>query len=77
MSYDDKCFNDVIYVSPLLGYFLYIPSLPGPFSTLEFFSGAQPITNMSGDVALSVNGEIYNHIELRFVSMSRVGAKLI
>jgi len=28
-------------------------------------SGAQPITNESGDVALSVNGEIYNHIELR------------
>jgi len=28
-------------------------------------SGAQPITNQSGDSALSVNGEIYNHIELR------------
>jgi len=28
-------------------------------------SGAQPITNISGEVALSVNGEIYNHIELR------------
>lgn len=28
-------------------------------------SGAQPITNLSGDIALSVNGEIYNHLELR------------
>jgi len=28
-------------------------------------SGAQPITNINGDTALSVNGEIYNHIELR------------
>ncbi|XP_023324027.1 asparagine synthetase [glutamine-hydrolyzing] 2 [Eurytemora carolleeae] len=28
-------------------------------------SGAQPITNISGDLALSVNGEIYNHLELR------------
>jgi len=28
-------------------------------------SGAQPITNNSGDTALSVNGEIYNHLELR------------
>ena len=25
----------------------------------------QPITNLSGDTALSVNGEIYNHRELR------------
>ena len=24
--------------------------------------GAQPITNISGDLALSVNGEIYNHL---------------
>jgi len=28
-------------------------------------SGAQPITNIQGDTALSVNGEIYNHLELR------------
>ena len=28
-------------------------------------SGAQPITNLTEDTALSVNGEIYNHIELR------------
>jgi len=28
-------------------------------------SGAQPITNMTEETALSVNGEIYNHIELR------------
>jgi len=28
-------------------------------------SGAQPITNLSGETALSVNGEIYNHVELR------------
>lgn len=28
-------------------------------------SGAQPITNINGDTALSVNGEIYNHLELR------------
>jgi len=28
-------------------------------------SGAQPITNISGEIALSVNGEIYNHLELR------------
>ena len=26
---------------------------------------AQPITNQTGDTALSVNGEIYNHLELR------------
>jgi len=28
-------------------------------------SGAQPITNLTEDTALSVNGEIYNHVELR------------
>ena len=28
-------------------------------------SGAQPITNQTEDSALSVNGEIYNHVELR------------
>ena len=28
------------------------------------YSGAQPITNRSETIALSVNGEIYNHLEL-------------
>ena len=30
----------------------------------EIFVGAQPITNRAQNVALSVNGEIYNHKEL-------------
>ena len=29
-----------------------------------YFIGAQPITNRAQNIALSVNGEIYNHIEL-------------
>ena len=28
------------------------------------FLGAQPITNKAQNIALSVNGEIYNHLEL-------------
>jgi hypothetical protein len=67
----------VAILSPsLLVYYLYLPSLPGTFY-FRFFSGAQPITNLSGDVALSVNGEIYNHIELRLGCVFRVKTKLI
>ena len=31
---------------------------------LTKFSGAQPIVNRAQTIALSVNGEIYNHLEL-------------
>jgi hypothetical protein len=78
VSNDEESFNDDIYVSLRLVYFLHIPSLPGSIY-IRIFSGAQPITNLSGDVALSVNGEIYNHIELRLDldCMLRVKTKLI
>jgi len=33
-------------------------------ASLPLFSGAQPITDPKGHVALSVNGEIYNHVDL-------------
>ena len=29
-----------------------------------YWTGAQPITNRAQNIALSVNGEIYNHVEL-------------
>ena len=35
-------------------------------TSLSCFAGAQPITDKSEDIALSVNGEIYNHVELRY-----------
>ena len=31
---------------------------------ISLFAGAQPIVNRAGSIALSVNGEIYNHLEL-------------